>query len=83
MARSVWNGTITFGLIAVQIKVHSATEDRGSRAAVRRPPRFSPADAQSSPSAASLAFLSMFKIKSPKFAAGVTLRQAVNGTRRK
>ena len=29
MARSVWNGTITFGLIAVPIKVHSATEDRG------------------------------------------------------
>ena len=29
MARSVWNGTITFGLIAVPIKVHSATADRG------------------------------------------------------
>jgi DNA end-binding protein Ku len=29
MARSIWNGTITFGLIAVPIKVHSATEDRG------------------------------------------------------
>ena len=27
MARSIWNGTITFGLIAVPIKVHSATED--------------------------------------------------------
>ena len=26
MARSIWNGTITFGLIAVPIKVHSATE---------------------------------------------------------
>src|SRR5207248_8121758 len=26
--RSIWNGTITFGLIAVPIKVHSATEDR-------------------------------------------------------
>jgi DNA end-binding protein Ku len=29
MARSIWNGTITFGLIAVPIKVHSATEDKG------------------------------------------------------
>src|SRR5436305_10212390 len=29
MPRSIWNGTITFGLIAVPIKVHSATEDRG------------------------------------------------------
>src|SRR5690348_16131108 len=29
MARSIWNGTITFGLIAVPIKVHSATEDHG------------------------------------------------------
>src|SRR5947209_15277592 len=28
MARSIWNGTITFGLIAVPIKVHSATENR-------------------------------------------------------
>ena len=28
MARSIWNGTITFGLIAVPIKVHSATEDQ-------------------------------------------------------
>ncbi len=28
MARSIWNGTITFGLISVPIKVHSATEDR-------------------------------------------------------
>jgi len=28
MPRSIWNGTITFGLIAVPIKVHSATEDR-------------------------------------------------------
>ncbi len=27
MARSIWNGTITFGLAAVPIKVHSATED--------------------------------------------------------
>jgi DNA end-binding protein Ku len=26
MARSIWNGTIAFGLIAVPIKVHSATE---------------------------------------------------------
>ncbi len=29
MARSIWNGTVTFGLISVPIKVHSATEDRG------------------------------------------------------
>jgi DNA end-binding protein Ku len=29
MARSIWNGTITFGLTAVPIKVHSATEDKG------------------------------------------------------
>jgi DNA end-binding protein Ku len=29
MARSIWNGTITFGLAAVPIKVHSATEDKG------------------------------------------------------
>jgi DNA end-binding protein Ku len=29
MSRSIWNGTITFGLIAVPIKVHSATKDRG------------------------------------------------------
>jgi DNA end-binding protein Ku len=29
MPRSIWNGTITFGLIAVPIKVHSATEDKG------------------------------------------------------
>ncbi len=28
MARSIWNGTIKFALIAVPIKVHSATEDR-------------------------------------------------------
>jgi DNA end-binding protein Ku len=28
MARSIWNGTITFGLTAVPIKVHSSTEDR-------------------------------------------------------
>jgi DNA end-binding protein Ku len=28
MARSIWNGTITFGLTAVRIKVHSATEDK-------------------------------------------------------
>jgi len=28
MPRSIWNGTITFGEIAVPIKVHSATEDR-------------------------------------------------------
>jgi DNA end-binding protein Ku len=27
MPRSIWNGTITFGLTAVPIKVHSATED--------------------------------------------------------
>jgi DNA end-binding protein Ku len=29
MARSIWNGTITFGLMRVPIKVHSATEDKG------------------------------------------------------
>jgi DNA end-binding protein Ku len=29
MLRSIWNGTITFGLTAVPIKVHSATEDHG------------------------------------------------------
>jgi DNA end-binding protein Ku len=28
MPRSIWNGMITFGLIAVPIKVHSATEDK-------------------------------------------------------
>ena len=28
MPRSIWNGTITFGLIAVPIKVHSAVEDK-------------------------------------------------------
>jgi DNA end-binding protein Ku len=28
MARSIWNGTITFGLIAVPVKVNSATEDK-------------------------------------------------------
>jgi DNA end-binding protein Ku len=28
MPRSIWNGTITLGLTAVPIKVHSATEDR-------------------------------------------------------
>src|SRR5947209_20054479 len=28
MPRSIWNGTISFGLIAVPIKVNSATEDR-------------------------------------------------------
>jgi DNA end-binding protein Ku len=28
MPRSIWNGTVTFGLIAVPIKVNSATEDR-------------------------------------------------------
>ena len=28
MPRSIWNGTITFGLIAVPIKVHSAIEDK-------------------------------------------------------
>jgi DNA end-binding protein Ku len=28
MARSIWNGTITFGLMRVPIKVHSATEDK-------------------------------------------------------
>jgi len=27
--RSIWNGTVTFGLIAVPVKVNSATEDRG------------------------------------------------------
>ncbi len=29
MARSIWNGTIAFGLAFVPIKVHSATEDHG------------------------------------------------------
>ncbi len=29
MPRSIWNGTITFGLAAVPIKVHSAIEDHG------------------------------------------------------
>jgi DNA end-binding protein Ku len=29
MPRSIWNGTITFGLMRVPIKVHSATEDNG------------------------------------------------------
>jgi DNA end-binding protein Ku len=29
MPRSIWNGVIRFGLIAVPIKVHSATEDHG------------------------------------------------------
>jgi DNA end-binding protein Ku len=29
MPRSIWNGTITFGLMRVPIKVHSATEDKG------------------------------------------------------
>jgi len=29
MARSIWNGTITFGLMRVPIKVHSAIDDRG------------------------------------------------------
>ena len=28
MPRSIWNGTITFALVAVPVKVHSATEDR-------------------------------------------------------
>jgi DNA end-binding protein Ku len=28
MARSIWNGAITFGLATVPIKVHSATEDK-------------------------------------------------------
>jgi DNA end-binding protein Ku len=28
MARSIWNGAITFGPIAVPIKVHSAVEDK-------------------------------------------------------
>jgi DNA end-binding protein Ku len=28
MARSIWNGTITFGLTVIPVKVHSATEDR-------------------------------------------------------
>jgi DNA end-binding protein Ku len=27
-ARSIWNGTVTFGLMRVPIKVHSATEDK-------------------------------------------------------
>jgi DNA end-binding protein Ku len=29
MPRSIWNGTITFGLTAVPVKVHSAVEDQG------------------------------------------------------
>lgn len=29
MARSIWNGTITFGLTTLPVKVHSATEDKG------------------------------------------------------
>jgi DNA end-binding protein Ku len=29
VARSIWNGTISFGLLTVPIKVHSAIEDRG------------------------------------------------------
>jgi DNA end-binding protein Ku len=28
MARSIWNGTIVFGLVAVPIKVYSATESK-------------------------------------------------------
>ena len=28
MPRSIWNGMVTFGLIAVPIKVHSATDDK-------------------------------------------------------
>ncbi|MGZ4233834.1 MAG: non-homologous end joining protein Ku [Solirubrobacteraceae bacterium] len=28
MPRSIWNGTITFGLVAVPVKVHAATEDK-------------------------------------------------------
>jgi DNA end-binding protein Ku len=28
MARSIWNGTIAFGLVAVPVKVYSATEDK-------------------------------------------------------
>jgi non-homologous end joining protein Ku len=28
MPRSIWNGTITFGLIAVPVKAHSAVKDR-------------------------------------------------------
>jgi DNA end-binding protein Ku len=31
MARSIWNGTITFGLVAVPIKVYSATESKTVR----------------------------------------------------
>ncbi|HWF24586.1 MAG TPA: Ku protein [Solirubrobacteraceae bacterium] len=31
MARSIWNGTITFGLTAVPVKVHSAVEDKSVR----------------------------------------------------
>src|SRR5947209_729489 len=31
MPRSIWNGTIGFGLIAVPVKVSSATEDHGVR----------------------------------------------------
>jgi len=29
MPRSIWNGTITFGLMRVPVTVHSATEDTG------------------------------------------------------
>jgi DNA end-binding protein Ku len=28
MARSIWNGTVAFGLVAVPVKVYSATEDK-------------------------------------------------------
>jgi DNA end-binding protein Ku len=31
MPRSIWNGTITFGLTVLPIKVHSATEDKSVR----------------------------------------------------
>ena len=31
MARSIWNGTITFGLVAVPVKVYSATESKTVR----------------------------------------------------
>jgi non-homologous end joining protein Ku len=29
MPRSIWNGTITFGLTVVPVKAHSAVEDHG------------------------------------------------------
>jgi non-homologous end joining protein Ku len=31
MPRSIWNGTVAFGLIAVPVKVHSATDEKSGR----------------------------------------------------